>query len=175
MNTPVRRAWVLSFAWIVVIALESFVGSSDNTGHLLYPLLKFLFPKITFAHMFQIHYVVRKVGHFTGYAILSLTLYRSWWTTLRVRGGYQALWWSDMFRNWSGYAALLALICTAAVAGGDEFHQSLSPGRTASVADVALDEMGGILSQTAILIASSAGFSTRKRREMKDTQPVARV
>jgi VanZ family protein len=170
MSTPVRRAWALSLLWIAVIVVESFGGSVENTGHLLYPLLKFLFPKISFLREFQIHYFLRKTGHFLGYSILSLTLYRSWWTTLMEPVKPQRLSWRDMFRAWSWRAALLSLAGTLAVAGFDEWHQSLVPGRTASVLDVALDELGGFLAQLSIVTISSVAI-TRKIRQPNAERP----
>ncbi len=170
MNTPVRRAWALSLLWITVIGLESFGGSVENTGHLLYPLLKLLFPKISFLREFQIHYCLRKAGHFLGYCVLSLTLYRSWWVTFASRIASDRLSWRDMFRAWSWRAALLSLVGTLAVAGFDEWHQSLVPERTASVLDVALDELGGFLAQMAIVTISSVAI-TRKIRQPKAEPP----
>ena len=162
-STPLRRAWALSLGWIAVIAIESFAGSSEHTSRLIYPILHFLFPKITFLRMFQVHYLVRKLGHFSGYGILSLTLYRSWWTTLNARATPTRLSWSDLFKAWSGRAMFLALLGTLAVAGLDEFHQSFSPGRTASIVDVGLDEMGGLFVQLVIVVVSSVAVTRRKR------------
>ena len=170
MSSPVRRAWALTLLWIAVIALESFGGSSERTGHLLYPVLRFLFPKITATRMSDLHFLIRKAGHFFGYCVLSLLLYRAWWTTVR-QDRRDSLRWTDMFRDWSWRAALLALLCTVSVAGLDEWHQSFSPGRTASAADVALDESGGFLAQTAILVSSSVAVRTVRRRKL-DQRPV---
>src|SRR5512141_678351 len=100
MMTPVRRAWALSLVWIAIIVLESFGGSAQNTEHFLYPVLKFFFPHMKFLRMFQIHFLLRKAGHFFGYSVLSLTLYRSWWTTLMEPVTPQHLSWRDMLRNW---------------------------------------------------------------------------
>lgn len=165
MTSPVRRAWALTLLWIAVIAAESFAGSSENTGRLLFPVLHFLFPKITMAGMSEVHFLIRKTGHFLGYCILSLLLYRASWTSMRQAVTPDALRWRDMFRDWSWRAALLALVCTVSVAGLDELHQSFSPGRTASVADVALDESGGFLGQTAILLTSAVVVRGTRRRK----------
>jgi len=163
MSSPVRRAWALTLVWIAVIAVESFVGSAQNTAGILFPLVKWFFPKLTAAHMADIHVMVRKAGHFFGYSILGFLLYRAWWTTLRTT----SLTWRDMFRDWSWRAAVLALLCTLAVAASDEWHQSFSPGRTASLADVALDESGGFLAQTVILLCSSVNLRGTGRRKLE--------
>ena len=164
MSTPVRRAWALTLLWIAVIFAESFVGSAHNTGSVLYPVLRFFFPHMAFARMVQIHHFLRKGGHFFGYGVLSLTLYHSWWTTLAVRVAPVRRSWREMLRAWNWRAALLALAGTLAVAGLDEFHQSFDSGRTASVSDVALDELGGLLAQSWIVAGSSVALARRKRK-----------
>ena len=166
LTSPVQRAWALTFLWVAVIAAESCGGSAQNTAGILYPLLKWFFPELTAAHMGDIHFMVRKAGHFFGYAILSFLLYRAWWTTLRQGTSTRSLRWRDMFRDWSWRAAVLGLLCTLMVAGSDEWHQSFSPGRTASVADVALDESGGFLAQTTILLCSSVTMQGSRRRKL---------
>ncbi len=172
MNTPVRRAWALSLLWIAVIVLESFAGSFENTGKVIYPMLHFLFPGMKLVTMVQVHAFLRKLGHFTGYCILSLTLYRSWWVTLASRAAPERLSWHDMLHAWRGYAVVLALLATLVVAGLDEFHQSLTPGRTGRVADVALDEAGGVLAQALIVIVGSAARPGRKRKSSPRPEPV---
>ena len=168
MSSPARRAWALTFLWIAVIVVESVAGSSEHTSHLLFPVLRYLFPKMTFTHLLEVHSLIRKSGHFFGYCILSLLLYRAWWTSLRQAVRPESLLWRDMFRDWSWRAALLALVCTLSVAALDEWHQSFNPARTARAADVALDEAGGILAQAVILLSSSVvvGGVPRKRRPL---------
>jgi VanZ family protein len=155
MSPSVRRAWLLSLLWIGIIVVESAAGSAENTGRFLYPLLKFLYPKISALHLMQIHFTLRKAGHFLGYCVLSFTLYRSWWVTLAARTTPDRLSWRNMFQAWNWRAALLALIVTLLIAGSDEWHQSYNPARGPSLSDVALDEFGGVLAQMGILMASS--------------------
>ena len=161
-KSSLLRSWILTLVWIGVIASESTFGSVSNTSRVFAPLLAFLFPHLTAAQFVIAHAMVRKTGHFTGYAILSFLSYRSWWTTVQLAS---SLSWRTMFRRWSGRAATLALLTTLAVAGADEFHQTFEPGRTGSVADVALDEMGGWLAQSLILIFTSVSLPERARRQ----------
>ena len=91
-NTPaheptraVQYAWISLATWTAVIALESFAGSSQNTGRILGPLLKWLFGPLPPLKFFEIHFAVRKLGHFSGYGILGLFAFRAWWTTLAAR------------------------------------------------------------------------------------------
>ena len=67
------------------------------------------------------------LGHFIGYAILGLLLYRAF------NGGLG----NDL--GWSRSAAFKTLLVGAAYAVSDEVHQLFVPGRECSVADLAID------------------------------------
>jgi VanZ family protein len=156
MNNLVRRAWIPALLWLGVIAAESFAGSSDHTRTLLRPILNFLFGPLSPARFEYIHSLLRKCGHFFGYAMMSLTLYRGWWATLAPpTGDKHRISWRAMLRAWDVRAAVLALLGTLIVAGLDEFHQSFNPARGSSVRDVILDELGGWLAQLLLLTISS--------------------
>ena len=161
-NHYVRRAWIPALLWLGVIAAESFAGSSVNTRHWLYPILNFLFGPLSLAKFEIIHSLLRKCGHFFGYAVLSLTLYRGWWVTF-APCTYQKrrIYWREMLRAWSLRAAVLALLGTLVVAGLDEWHQSFDSTRGSSIRDVILDEMGGWLAQLLLLTISSWTPPTR--------------
>lgn len=161
-NAYVVRAWSLTLLWISIIALESFKGSSATTGSLLWPLLHFLFPAMTAAQFDIAHSVLRKTGHFLGYGTLAFLFYRAWWTTLRARTSLLGFSWRAMFRNWLGRAAVLALLGTLAIAGLDEWHQTMEPGRGPSVYDVALDETGGAL--FLLLVWGFGSIGTRREQ-----------
>ena len=151
-SSPVRRAWFWLAVWIAVIAAESFVGSSENTGRILEPLLTWIFGPLPFLTFFKIHYWIRKVGHFSGYGILGLVAFRAWWTTFASRRlSNHPLSWRSMLSRFHLRAAALAVLVVVAVAGMDEFHQAFEPGRGSSIHDVILDTMGGILAQLALL------------------------
>ena len=51
--------------------------------------------------------------------------------------------------------ALAAIAMVACYASLDEFHQIFVPGRTAAVADVLLDTIGGICAQIAVALVIS--------------------
>lgn len=155
MRSPVLRAWVIAALWMAVIALESFAGSSENTGRILRPILEFFLGPLHRNTFYLIHNYLRKGGHFFGYGVLSFTLYRAWWTTLRPRTQPERLSWRAMLREWSWRATVLALLVTVAVAGSDEWQQSFRSNRGGSVRDVMLDGFGGWLAQLALLIVSA--------------------
>ena len=157
-ENPVRRAWVPALLWLAVIAWESTpLGSSQATGRFLYPVLKFFDPQITLAQFELAHGVLRKVGHFLGYAILSLLLLRAWWNTLMLPPWATRLpSWKLMLRSWRARVAAIAFLSSAAVAALDEWHQSMIPGRTSSVQDVALDTMAAACAQLILIAFSDA-------------------
>ncbi len=154
------QLWIPALLWLAVITVESTMLSSQTTGRFILPLLHLLLPHGTPQQFGLIHAGLRKAGHFTGYAILSLFLYRAWWGTTVLRNASprpprQVPGWKPMFSLWSARAAALAWLGTALIASMDELQQSLHPGRTATPKDVLLDSAGGLFLQMMILAASS--------------------
>ncbi len=142
-GNPLLRAWIPALIWLAVIALESTsLGRTENTGSLLLPIIRFFKPSITDAQFATVHHVVRKIGHFVGYATLSLLLLRAWWATLSLPRSASLLphTWS-MLRAWNARSALIAWLSAVAVAGLDEWHQTFLPGRTGSWRDIVLESM----------------------------------
>ena len=137
----ILKVWLPSVFWLAVIATESTnLGSSEHTQRILYPLFHYLFG--TDRQRFEIwHVVLRKTGHFVGYATLSVLLFRSW------RGTFPRL-----STRWCLQWATLAFACTALVAALDEFHQSFLPSRTGTFRDVVLDSTAALTAQIAIFV-----------------------
>jgi VanZ family protein len=114
---------------ICVIAIESTADfGADHTSGPLRWLWQHLFGPVSNARWAMLHHDLRKSGHFLGYGTMGLLWLRAWWMTLP-----RAAFLLD---------AALALLGTAAVAGLDEFHQSLLPNRTGIPSDVLLDCSG---------------------------------
>ena len=120
----------------------------------IYRVLSYFFPQVTWAQAYNINVVLRKTGHFLGYAALSWFAFRGWMETL----AYQRERWlkklgraETSHRRWHLRAAVLAVLVTFAAASLDEFHQSILPGRTGTVRDVVLDTMGGVFAQVVLL------------------------
>ncbi|HEY6442256.1 MAG TPA: VanZ family protein [Candidatus Acidoferrales bacterium] len=135
------RYWWPALAWAVVISLFSTSAfTSDNTGQVIIPLLRWLMPHAATATLLEIHHAIRKCGHLTEYFILSLLVLRG------MRAGRR-----DMRIVW----ALAAIATVACYASLDEFHQMFVPGRTPAVADVLLDTIGGICAQIAFALLMS--------------------
>lgn len=125
-----------ALAWAALIFLFSTTAfSAENTGHILHPLLEWLFGKISEARFDFIHFLVRKAAHLTVYATLSALWFRA---GRGPRSGWRASW------------ALLGLLVSLLIASADEFHQSFVPSRTGTPWDVLLNTFGALLAQAAI-------------------------
>ena len=119
-------------AWMLLI----FAGSSDalsaeHTSRFIVPFLRWLDPAMSFQTIAAIHVTVRKIGHFTEYAILAALLWRA------LRGTFSL----------ANKATLTVgtFLVVAAFAVSDEFHQSFVATRTASGHDVMIDWCGALV------------------------------
>ena len=106
-------SWMPVIAWMILI----FVGSSDtlsaeHTSRFIVPFLHWLDPAMSAATVATVHMTIRKLGHFTEYAILAALIWRGFRGTLSV---------SNVF------LALCAFFAAAVFAASDEFHQSFRP------------------------------------------------
>lgn len=123
--------WGPLILWMAVISgLSTDAFSAAETGRLLMPLLRLLFPGASPASLDLLHAVVRKGAHVTEFAILALLWYR-------------ALDWRRS--GWQTKAALTALVLAAGFGALDEAHQMFVPSRTASIVDIGWDSLGAAL------------------------------
>jgi VanZ family protein len=136
-------AWLPVILWVGIIAVESTgMMSSDNTDGVLYAVVSAIFGHID-RHRFDIfHAVLRKCGHFTGYAILSLLFFRALLNTFSLATAAAA------YRSF----AVASIVFTFVVASLDEWHQTFLPKRTGKFSDVLLDTAGAIAVQVALLL-----------------------
>ena len=116
-----------------------FVGSGDtrsytHSSRLIEPLLHWLFPHMTQAHIESIHHVIRKCAHLTEYAVLAILLWRAVRKPVR----------RDT-RPWSWREAVIAISIVFLYASTDEIHQIFVPTRTALVSDVFIDTSGAVI------------------------------
>ena len=136
----ILKLWIAAGLWLVVIAIESTTYlSSEYTSRFLYPILHFVLG-LTWKQFVVWHHYIRKTGHFVGYFILSLLLFRAWKATLKL----PVLW----ALRWSG----IAFFMSALVASLDEWHQSYLPSRTGVFSDVVLDSSAALVAQIAIFL-----------------------
>ena len=156
------RLWLPALMWLGVIAYESFGLPSAITGSWLQNLFRTLHIHLPPATFDFLHHALRKSGHFTGYGILSLLLFRAWFYSLGA-GGISI----------SGFrlrCALLSLGGTLLTAIADEWHQSFTAGRTGTPKDVAVDMAGGV---TALLIALLIVVVASRRNSMQSERATA--
>jgi VanZ family protein len=118
-------------AWIGgIFYLSSNKGSMSRTAIYFAPLLDFLFPRDDARAFKKHHFVVRKMCHFVGYAVLALLASLVFYNSSLLA---TAKFW---------YAGAFAVVLV--VASIDEIRQSFYPERVGSLSDVALDCAGGL-------------------------------
>lgn len=153
------REWTAAILWLILIVIESTPWfSAQNTGHVLYQLLASFFGPVNASGVSVANSVLRKVGHVTGYGILSWLLFRAWRVTL---GSARAAAWA---LSWS----VIAFFMTAGVASLDEWHQTFLPSRTGTIHDVYLDSASALAVQ--ILL-----FAILRRRRVQRAQEESTV
>ena len=135
--------WMPVIAWMLLMfAGSTDVLSAEHTSRFFVPFLRWLDPTISIHTIIAIHFTLRKIGHFTEYAILAALLWRA------LRGTFAGI----------GKGTLTAgafLVC-AAFAASDEFHQSFVSTRTASLHDVMIDCIGAFVTVLLCVMFSRA-------------------
>jgi len=120
---------------LIVWATLIFIGSSDllsasHTGTFIVRPLHWLLPNASEAMLASIHFIVRKAGHFTEYAILALLAARAFRTSSN----------QILCERWFWISLIFVFMYSLS----DEFHQSFVPTRTASIYDSMIDTFGGL-------------------------------
>ncbi len=158
-GAPIRRsvllqAWLPVFLFSLVFAAEStsYLGSNHTSQPLHNLLHSFLGASFLGASIDRnwgfTHHVLRKIGHFTGYGMLSLVCFRGFRLTLCNTASW-------LRRSLAAHA--LAVLVTIVVASADEIHQTFLPNRTGSFSDVLLDTAGAVGFQLVLLMAIGLG------------------
>jgi VanZ family protein len=115
-------------AFISYASSDSF--SAGNTSRIIGPLILWLLPDTTPETLAVVHFITRKLAHFTEYAILGFLAARAF--RLSPRTAIRNRWF------------LISLIVVVTYALIDEYHQSFVPTRTASLWDSFIDISGGL-------------------------------
>jgi VanZ family protein len=122
--------WLPPFLWMTAIFIFSTdLFSSGNTGGLVARIIRWLYPAISEANLQTAHFLVRKAGHFTVYAVLALLLIRAFRAATELR--------------WRWHWALYSFFIVGIYALLDEYHQSFTLSRTGSIYDSLIDLTGG--------------------------------
>ena len=115
--------WLLS-----IFFFSTDLFSTNQTGRIIIPVLMFLFPTISYEQTGFWHLVIRKLGHVTEYAVLATLAYRCFKS--------EPISLSDTRVRTILFVVLAALM--------DEWHQSFTAFRGASIIDVGYDCLGGV-------------------------------
>jgi VanZ family protein len=114
--------------------MTAFVFSTDafsakETSRIIVPLLTFFFPNLTYHQIDFWHFFIRKCGHVSEYFILTMLAFRSFHR--------------EEYHSPRTHFRTIAFVLLAALL--DEWHQSFTVWRGASIVDVGYDCMGGVL------------------------------
>jgi len=118
--------------------------------------------------LFQIHvspgtldflnFVVRKLAHFTEYAIFAQLLYVSLLGVVEL--------------EWQPRTALWSAVIAGAYSLTDEFHQLFVPNRTASLVDCAIDTTGAILGLLVVYLVTQRLQANKRRTAAEEASTV---
>src|SRR5262245_11934396 len=108
----------------VIWGLSTDVGSAEHTFGIFAWLVNTVFPRATPAQIELAHAILRKLGHFSEYAILA------------------ALWFRAFRAGRTPHVGPTALALSVTWAAIDEAHQAFVPSRTPSALDVLIDSAG---------------------------------
>jgi VanZ family protein len=138
--------WVFVFFGLSVIWMESTVTMGGaNTSRWLLDICHALWGQNDSSSFEAVHLLLRKLGHFSGYGILSVLFYRAWYVTV-------GMFWKGTRSGLRLEAAGLAVFCTFLVASMDEWHQSFLAGRVSSFYDVLIDTCGALVFTAVVML-----------------------
>lgn len=148
--------WLPPALWMLFILPLNPLLTADHTSSVFTPLLFWLAPSADPTTIDGLHTLVRKIGHFFAYAMLTFLLFRAFRGS---RNGFAAKWLLFAGFISLGYSAL------------DESLQMLIPTRTGSLSDWIIDALGIVVCIVIILIHALRG---RRSRRNTACQPVTR-
>jgi VanZ family protein len=127
-NSPTFFEYQLPvLVWLMTMFIFSTDAfSSNETSKIIVPALTYLFPKLSSDQIDFWHIFIRKCGHISEYFILTVLAFRSF--------KYEEI---DPLIRTMTFVLMAALL--------DEWHQSFTASRGASIVDVGYDCVGGVL------------------------------
>jgi VanZ family protein len=123
---------------VVIFWMSTGMFSSEHTSQIIVPVLNFLYPGLSSDQINMIHGLLRKAGHVTEYFLLGILFFHAFR--------------SNSLHKWRLRWTIYSIIGVVLYAASDELHQTFVFSRTASLVDVGIDTVGGILSQIAIML-----------------------
>lgn len=118
--------------WLCIISYASTNQfSHDNTSRFIRPFLKWIFSTQPEEFIDNIHHYIRKLAHFSEYAILSFFICRAFYSSYK----------KFLSNNWIFWSSFCIIIFALL----DEYHQSFEESRTSSFTDSLIDIAGGLV------------------------------
>jgi VanZ family protein len=167
------RNWWPVVVWLGIIRLESTdYASSRNTFGLLYGILKLIFGRVDSQLIELGNMVLRKGGHFFGYAVLSALTFLALKHTNRdrLKPVLQRSWGMFFRDQWRFEWAVIAVLLPLVAASLDEINQTFIPSRSGRWQDVAVDTCGAITMQIMIYALSVHAISRRRRESVEEPE-----
>lgn len=129
--------WLPAIVWAgVIFYMSTKTFGSSFTNRLLADILTFVHLHVSH-HTFELlEFGMRKLAHFTEYAMFSLFLYHA------IGDDHRSVW------NWKKALTCIALAGLYSLT--DEFHQSFVAGRGPSIVDCGFDTIGATLGMIAL-------------------------
>jgi VanZ family protein len=167
------RNWWPVAVWLGIIRLESTdYASSRNTFGLLYGAIRLIFGQVDPQLILLANEVLRKSGHFLGYAILSALTFLALKHTHRDRlKSVLQRRWGTFFRDlWQIDWAVIAVLLSLVTASLDEINQTFIPSRTGRWQDVVIDTTGAVVMQLVIYSLSAHAMSRRRKDSVEEPE-----
>jgi len=142
LKTAAFKYWLPVILWMgVIFVMSTDAGSAAHTSLIIEPLVLWIKPNASHEEFELVHFIIRKLGHLSEYAILGLLVLRALKHARPSAPG-----------KWSWQAAGVTLLVAAVYAATDEWHQSFVPGRTAALGDVLIDSSGAAVGLMVMLL-----------------------
>jgi len=146
------KYWIPAISVAVVISVFSTrYFSAEQTGRVIVPILRWLFPSAGQHLLHLMHIGIRKAAHVTEFGIFSIAVFHG---VRAERHGWRLDW------------AVLTLLIAAGYAGLDEWHQSFVPMREARLRDVLIDIFGAFLAQSLVWIYARSKWKSKATPEI---------
>jgi VanZ family protein len=143
------RYWFPALVWMgVIFLLSTDLFAASWTGSVTEEVLAFFFPSLRGETVIAIHLGIRKTAHVTVYALLS------WFYLVGIAESF------SIRASWTPRRALFTVLLCMLYALSDEWHQSFSPERTATLRDVAWDTLGAGLMHLVFRLRFRGGRSS---------------
>jgi VanZ family protein len=165
------QSWLPVLLFSSIFAVESTATFGTNhTSAPLYAACHALFGSAIDPHWSEIHHIIRKIGHFSGYGMFSLVCFRGFDRSLNFMRKISL---SLRARQWTSHAMAVATVFL--VATGDEIHQTFLPNRTGCFSDVLLDTTGAAVLQLvlALGIFTAALYRGRSKSRVRSSNRIA--